>query len=54
MRLCVMPWECDPELAHESTVEKLCGQLCVVKFLGKWMGRSMYERRSDDAVGKIG
>lgn len=30
-RLCVIPWELDPALSREDSVQKLCGQGCLLK-----------------------
>lgn len=30
-RLCVIPWELDPALSREDSVQKLCGQSCLVR-----------------------
>lgn len=44
MRFCVMPWEADPELAHEQTVNKLCGLQCLTITMAKWVGRGFQQR----------
>jgi hypothetical protein len=36
-RLCIVPWEADSGLAHEPSVEKLCGQNCVQKFVQRYL-----------------
>jgi len=32
-RLCIVPWGFDPMLVHEPTVQRLCGDSCVHKFV---------------------
>ena len=39
-RLCIMPWETDPDLALESSVLKLCGVGCLAVELARWAGKT--------------
>jgi len=45
MRFCVMPWDEDPELQHESSVHKLCGLTCLTVTMAKWVGKG-FERKT--------
>ena len=35
-RLCVIPWELDPEMSREDSVLKICGQGCLVKVVQQY------------------
>lgn len=37
LRLCIVAWSFDPELVHEASVQKLCGQQCVQKAVQQYL-----------------
>lgn len=40
-RLCIIPWQADEGLIHEPTVQRLCGQNCVQRFVQQYLDQKV-------------